>query len=112
MSKLVGQTLMLAHDFAFHSIQHQHQKQQQPMTLNNQAPFQRQMTFLTMQHLSIGASIQQQEPSCQLDHTHHGQPSRNSAAAVDRSQSLSYSESSMNCHPRTIIDRSQSTTTQ
>jgi len=72
MSKLVGQTLMLAHDFAFHSIQHQHQKQQQPMTLNNQAPFQRQMTFLTMQHLSIGASIQQQEPSYQLNHIHHG----------------------------------------
>eukprot|EP00579_Thalassiosira_antarctica_P021181 CAMPEP_0201959344 /NCGR_PEP_ID=MMETSP0904-20121228/6338_1 /ASSEMBLY_ACC=CAM_ASM_000553 /TAXON_ID=420261 /ORGANISM="Thalassiosira antarctica, Strain CCMP982" /LENGTH=88 /DNA_ID=CAMNT_0048505001 /DNA_START=24 /DNA_END=287 /DNA_ORIENTATION=+ len=48
-------TLMLARDFAFHSIQ----QQQLPLTLNNQASFQRQMFIPSMQHLSIGASIQQ-----------------------------------------------------
>ena len=91
---------MLARDFSFHSIQHQ--QQQPPMTVNNQAPFQRHMTIPTMQHLSIGASIQQQEPSYQLDR-----------------HSLSYSESTKNCgsnpdsqmNPRTIMDRSQSITT-
>mmetsp|Transcript_5235 Transcript_5235/g.11874 ORF Transcript_5235/g.11874 Transcript_5235/m.11874 type:complete len:931 (-) Transcript_5235:262-3054(-) len=71
-------TLMLARDFAFHSIQHHQQQQQQqpPMQLNHQS---RQVSFPTMQHLSIGASViqqqqqQQEQPSCQLDHTHHGQ---------------------------------------
>ena len=102
---------MLARDFSFHSIQHQ--QQQPPMTLNNQASFQRQMFIPSMQHLSIGASIQQQEPSCQLDHNHHGQPSRNSAAAADRSQSMSYSESNgstpdFQTNSKTIMERSQS----
>ena len=67
-------TLMLARDFAFHSPQHQQAQRRQ----QDQQSFQRQMSFPTMQHLSLGSSLPQQTdhqvpPIIQFDHTHHGQ---------------------------------------
>lgn len=70
-------TLMLARDFAFHSLQNQQVHQR----LQDLQPFQRQVSVPTMQHLSLGSSLPNQSPQMQhqlppiiqFEHTHHGQ---------------------------------------
>eukprot|EP00581_Thalassiosira_minuscula_P027878 CAMPEP_0183752546 /NCGR_PEP_ID=MMETSP0739-20130205/2414_1 /TAXON_ID=385413 /ORGANISM="Thalassiosira miniscula, Strain CCMP1093" /LENGTH=844 /DNA_ID=CAMNT_0025988927 /DNA_START=210 /DNA_END=2744 /DNA_ORIENTATION=- len=104
-------TLMLARDFAFHSRQHQqHVQLRPPMPLNNHqgvaAPMPRRVTMIpSMQHLSIGASIQQQEPYYQLEHMNHGQSSTESTVA-DGIYPLSNSKNQhFETSPKTNMDK-------
>jgi hypothetical protein len=70
-------TLMLARDFAFHSIQNQ----QVQRNHHDQQHLQQSVSVPSMQHLSLGSSLPQQSPPSnyqvppiiQFHHTHHGQ---------------------------------------
>ncbi len=68
-------TLMLARDFAFHSIQNQQAQRNQ----SDQQQFQRPLSVPSMQHLTLGSSLPQQSPPAQVppmiqfDHSYHGQ---------------------------------------
>jgi hypothetical protein len=100
-------TLMLARDFAFHSIQNQQVQRNQ----HDQQQFQRLLSVPSMQHLTLGSSLPQQSPPAhhrvppmiQFNHSHHGQQN---TSQVSFSNMMSCSDPDFQLNSRKITGES------